>query len=293
MNKLSYSKIESGIYVKNLYILKDGVLSKKEDKYIINSYNLFKLTVDLGEKLLKGTLDNNELIRKFNNYGLPITDIYVNYKIDIWIDRIKDLIKDIYLFISISIKCNKIIEAKKFYKEKFKTLFDDLNNIDWINRFNDSIESNRFNVDEINDFLMNQDKIHIDDKDEICYFIKYALTNYINGEYSKFPITMSLVKKLNDDNLNIEYGFFRTCDNVLGLIYFEVLNHIVPNKINATYTGCDYCGGLFTKYGNTKYCKTCRDNGIPEWIKSQKYEESDKGKATRASYKEKRKKNKG
>ena len=287
MNKLSYSKIENGIYVRNLYYLNNGRLSKKDNKYIINSYKLFVLTLDLGKRLLDDIVDDDEIIDLFREYGLPITDDFLDYKLDIWVDRIRELSKNVYLFFSISIMCNKIIESKDLYLEKFETLHKYLENINWITTFSNSFEYNRFSLDDVVKAL-NTNKVKYDDKDDICNYIRHALINYIENEYSKSPITLSIVRDLNENNLNIDCGFFRTCDNVFGLIYFELLNHIVPNRLNVTYKSCYYCGSIFKRNGNTKYCKTCRDNGIPEWIKNQKYEESEKGKQTRANYQRKK-----
>ena len=284
MKELSYSKVSDGIYVKNIYYLENKTLSKKDNKYIINSYELFKVIIQLGEDLTIGKIDDREILKQFDDYGIPITDDYVGYNIDIFFDRIKELIERLFLVISISLKCNEIIKSKNFYNEKFGTLVNDLNKFDWIMTLGSFFEANAFNLDDICALLDKPNDIKYEDKDNICYYIKHALINYINYEYSKFPIEMSLINEPDKYSLNIKSGFFKTCENILGLIYFEILNHIVSNRINITYNGCKYCGNIFRKHKNIKYCQTCRESGIPRWIKNKKYEESVKGKKTRAKY---------
>ncbi|MBE6161908.1 MAG: hypothetical protein E7158_06810 [Firmicutes bacterium] len=288
--KLSLKDYTSAIYVKNILILnKQKVLTKDTERNQYESSLLFKDYLIIGENIYNNSIDDNNLIELFIDKDLPLGNPDLeHYKIDIILDRTKEFLINTYLLFSIDQKCKHIINQKEVSVSSFTALYKYLTNFNWTSYLLPYFESDKLSFDQVLSYFNNIDKIDTNVKDDISLFIRHGVLKYVSERYNESPINLQVIKDDNNNNNNNNnnkiygnYGFFRTTNDISGLINYELLNYLLPNKLNSSFSSCKHCGSIFYKIGNRKYCDTCIGNDIPSKIKRDRYENSPKGKATR------------
>lgn len=292
--KLCLKSYSSEIYIKNIFLLdSENTMVMCEEKYQYDSSILFLDYLEIGKNLYENKYNNDALINILKDKELPLpTDDSrcVGYNISVYLNNLRTFIEDLYLLFAIDQLCKNFYKRKTINKEILDTLNKYLESFKWIEKLSNYIESNNATIDDIYLMLRNTNDFDINNKDTLCDYIRNAITRYVSHQYNLYPINQEIINIYNSKDFYGQYGFIRTVDNLRGILYYELMNYILPNRINASYSSCVHCGAIIYKFGNTKYCNTCRDNHIPDKIKNNKYENSDKGKKTRKAEKENKKK---